>query len=143
MAENPYQSPIADSRSVVGVKSGTIEELRNVAKYQKGILYCILLQLLNIAFQMFLGYALKIEPTEGIRLIYGGLSLVVGIASTVFVFRLAINLYSTVVGIGLGVLTLIPCIGLFVLLIVNGKATSVLSRNGIKVGLMGANRSQI
>jgi len=43
----------------------------------------------------------------------------------------------------LGILTLIPCIGLIVLLVVNGKATGILKQNGIKVGLLGANLSQI
>ena len=37
------------------------------------------------------------------------------------------KVYSTGLGIVLGLLTLIPCVGLIVLLIVNGKATSVAS----------------
>ena len=69
--------------------------------------------------------------------------LVVGIVGTVFVFRLAIRVYSTGVGILLGVLTLIPCISLIVLLVVNGKATAILKQNGIKVGLLGANLSEV
>jgi hypothetical protein len=59
------------------------------------------------------------------------------------VFLLAIKVYSTGVGVLLGILTLVPCIGLIVLLIVNGKATGILKQNGIKVGLLGANLSQI
>ena len=143
MTENPFQSPTTDSRPIVGVRSGAIEELRNVAKYQKGILFCILIQLLNIALQIVLVYGLNIEPGTGFRLVQNGLSVVVGVASTIFVFLLAVNVYSKGVGIALGILTLTPCIGLIVLLIVNGKATSVLTRNGIKVGLLGAHRSQI
>jgi hypothetical protein len=69
--------------------------------------------------------------------------LVVGLVGTVFVFLLAIKVYNTGVGVLLGILTLVPCIGLFVLLVVNGKATGVLKQNGIKVGLLGANLSQI
>lgn len=65
------------------------------------------------------------------------------IVATVFVFLLSIKVYGTGLGIVLGVLTLIPCVGLIVLLVVNGKATSVLSRNGIRVGLLGADRGQI
>lgn len=46
-------------------------------------------------------------------------------------------------GIVLGILTLIPCIGLIVLLVINGKATGVLRENGIGVGLLGANLSKL
>jgi len=38
----------------------------------------------------------------------------------------------------LGVLSLVPLIGLLVLLVVNGKATNILRQNDIKVGLLGA-----
>lgn len=79
----------------------------------------------------------RIAPLIGIGV------LVVGLAGTVFVFLLAIKVYSTGVGVLLGILTLVPCIGLIVLLIVNGKATGILKQNGIKVGLLGANLSQI
>ena len=61
----------------------------------------------------------------------------------VFVFLLAIKVYSTGIGVLLGILALIPCIGLLVLLVVNIKATGILKKNGIKVGLLGANLSKI
>ena len=134
MSENPYQSPSAHS-PVVGVKSGSREDLRSVAKYQKGILVCILIYLISVIGQFAI-------PAEA-RAIIGLGILVVGLVGTVFVFLLAIKVYSTGVGVLLGILTLVPCIGLFVLLVVNGKATGVLKQNGIKVGLLGANLSQI
>jgi hypothetical protein len=65
-------------------------------------------------------------------------SLFITLASAVFVYLLAASVYSTAVGILLGVLALLPCINLIMLLIVNGKATSVLRAHGIKVGLLGA-----
>lgn len=134
MSTNPYQSPSTAS-PVVGVKSGTREDLRSVAKYQKGILVCILTQIILIICQF------AIPPD--FRPIIGVLSLVVGLAATVSVFLLATKVYSTGVGVLLGILTLIPCIGLIVLLVVNGKATGILRQNGIHVGLLGANLSQI
>jgi hypothetical protein len=130
MSENPYQSPNA-----VGVVGGTREELRQVATYQKGVLLCILIQLVAIVAQVFV-------PPE-IRLLVSLASLVVGLAATVFVFLLAIKVYSTGLGVLLGILTLIPCVGLLMLLFVNGKATSVLKQNGIRVGLLGANLSEV
>jgi hypothetical protein len=134
MSENPYQSPSAQSQ-VVGVKSGSREDLRSVAKYQKGILVCILIYLIAMIGQFAV-------PAE-LGFIIGLGVLVVGLVGTVFVFLLAIKVYNTGVGVLLGILTLVPCIGLFVLLVVNGKATGVLKQNGIKVGLLGANLSQI
>ena len=61
----------------------------------------------------------------------------------VFVFMLAMAVYNNAAGIVLGVLTLVPILGLIVLLIINGKATSILRQHGIKVGLMGASSRQI
>jgi hypothetical protein len=134
MSDNPYQPPSAAAQ-VVGVKSGSREDLKSVAQFQKGILVCILIYLCAVVFQFALPAELRLFLGLGIR--------VVGLAGTVFVFLLAIKVYSTGVGILLGILTIIPCVGLIVLLIVNGKATAILKQNGIKVGLLGADLSQI
>jgi hypothetical protein len=134
MTENPYQSPATDAR-VVGINSGNIEDLRKVAKYQKAILTCILIQLLAIGLQFALSAELRILLSLGL--------IIVGVASTVFIFLLATHVYSTGLGVLLGILALIPCIGLIVLLAINGKATTVLRNNGIEVGLLGANLSKI
>ena len=134
MNENPYQSP-SDESPIVGVKSGSREDLRSVAKYQKGILVCILVYLIAVIGQFAI-------PAEFRPIIALGV-LAVGLAGTVFVFLLAIKVYSTGVGVLMAILTLVPCVGLIMLLVVNGKATAILKQNGIKVGLLGANLSQI
>jgi len=134
MSDNPYQSPTTDAQ-IVGVLSGKREDLLRVAQSQKGIIICILVQLVTFVFQ----FALPIE----IRPILGLGFFGVGVVGTVFVFMLAIRVYGTGMGIFLGILALIPCIGLIVLLTVNGKATSVLRQNGIKVGFLGANLGEI
>jgi hypothetical protein len=129
MDDNPYAAPQADT-GAVGVLSGQREDLRSVAKYQKGILVCILLYLIAVIFQFAL-------PPEAMLVLIVGAVLVL-VAGTSFVFLLAMKVYGTGVGILLGLLTLIPLVGLIVLLRVNAKATSVLQQNGIKVGLLGA-----
>jgi uncharacterized membrane protein len=134
MSENPYQSPMADVQ-VVGVKSGKHEDVRAVAVYQKGILICILIYLLAVIGQLF-----AVQP--GLRLVLGLVVLAAGLAGLVFVFLLSTKVYSTGVGILLAILTLVPCLGLIVLLIVNGKATNILRQNGHKVGLLGASLSK-
>lgn len=134
MSQNPYQSPSTPSQAV-GVLSGAREDLRAVAKYQKGIVVCILIYLVAVFSQL-------VVP-QGVRPFIAGGVLLVGLAGTIFVFLLAMKVYSTGLGILFGILTLVPCIGLIVLLVVNGKATSILKQNGLKVGLLGADLSKI
>jgi hypothetical protein len=134
MSNNPYQVPDTPP-VVVGVNSGSLADLRSVAQFQKGILVCILIYLVAVVAQFAIPQDLR--PLVGLGV------LVVGLVGTVFVFLLATKVYNVGIGILLGILTLIPCLGLIVLLVVNGKATSILKRNGIKVGLLGADLSQI
>lgn len=110
-------------------------DLRSVAIYQKAILLCILLYIC-VAGARFL------MPPE-IQLLVSLALVPVAITSTVFVFLLATKTYGTGLGIVLGILTLIPCVGLIVLLIVNGRATSTLREHGIQVGLLGARLSDL
>ncbi len=130
MSQNPYQSPMTKPEAV-GVRSGRRSDLREVAKYQRGIIFCILFYLFAVVAQFLL------PPELRLFLAIGALGL--GIVSTVFVFLLAIKVYNVGLGVFLGILTLVPCIGLIVLLTVNGKATAILKANGIRVGLLGAN----
>ncbi|WP_339687156.1 hypothetical protein [Gimesia maris] len=106
------------------------EDIKLIAFRQKVILVCILIYLSAVAGQSMI--------PVGISLILGIPVGIVIIVAAVFIFLLATKLYGAVVGIFLGILTLIPLVGLFVLLIVNGKATKMLKENGVDVGLLGA-----
>ena len=110
--------------------------LRSIALFQKAILICIL---------VYLGAVVaNIAVPQELRWIIGlFVGLPTELAAAVLVFLLAIKVYNPVVGVLLGFLTLIPCVGLIVLLIINGQATSVLRRHGISVGLLGARLSDI
>jgi hypothetical protein len=105
-------------------------DLREIALRQKVILLCILVYILAIFGQ----YAI---PKE-FRIFLALPVLGVLIVADVFVFLLATKIYGTALGIVLGILTLIPCVGLITLLIVNSKATALLRAGGLKVGLLGA-----
>lgn len=111
------------------------EDLRSTALYEKGINLCILAYLPLVVLQFAI-------PPEA-RLFIALAIIPISITATVFVFLLATKVYSTGLGILLGILTLIPCIGLIVLLIINAKATTVLKERGIRVGLLGAKMSDI
>ena len=134
MNENPNQSTSVPSK-IVGINSGIPDDLRSVARYQKGILGCNLLYLIPVICSFT--FPDQLGPILGVC------GVVTGLLGTGFVFLLSIKVYGNGVGVLLGILTLIPCIGLLVLLAVNSKATAILKQNGIKVGLLGANISQI
>ena len=116
-----------------GRSSKGSDDLKTVAKYQKGVLLCILAEMLFFVLQMAAPQQLRPIISVGF--------LVASLVATVFVFLLAMKIYSTGVGVLWGILSLIPCVGLLVLLVVNGKATGVLKENGISVGLLGAKMS--
>jgi hypothetical protein len=111
-------------------------DLRSIAVYQKAVLVCILLNFAEILGQFAI-------PAEA-RFLLGLMIIVVGILSTVFVFLLAMKVSSSkFLGILQGILTLIPCVGLIVLLVINQTATTTLQQNGIRVGLLGARLSDL
>ena len=143
MTENPFDAPdaVEPAPSAVGVLTGDREDLRKVAKYQKGILLCILAYLGAVASIFLMP---KVVPFEMLWLVVPLLGLaILGIAVTgaVFVFLLSIKVYGVGLGVFWGVLSLIPPIAIFALFAVNQKATGVLKQNGIKVGFLGANIS--
>jgi hypothetical protein len=141
--ENPYQSPLADLEAV-GVLSGKQADLRAVAVYQKGILVCILVYVFSYIAGIVGSIVVDI-PIQGHQVIM--LIMMVGVLGStigglIFVFLLALKVYGKTLGIFLGLLSFLPCIGLLVLLAVNGKATSILKQNGHRVGLLGADLSK-
>ena len=139
MSYNPFEAPQSDSR-VIGILSGTRDDLRSVARYQKGFLVCIL----NVCILIYLivTFDLYAFPPE-LRMLFAIGVLCVGLTGAVFAFLLAMKTHGTGQGILLGILCLVPCIGLLGLLRINSKATNVLKQNGIKVGLLGADLKSI
>jgi hypothetical protein len=105
-------------------------DLRFVASKQKGIITCILLYLLVVLVRFVMPPRL-----DAILLATGG---VIAIVAAVFVFQLSVRLHGKGLGILFGILTLVPLVGLVVLLVVNGKATALLKENGWQVGFLGA-----
>lgn len=113
--------------------------LRQVAAQQRAINLCILAEIVILVGRVFSIQSGAWKMAMAISIVY----LAVAIVGAVFLFTLAISLYNTGVGVVLGILTLVPILGLIILLIVNHKATTVLRGHGIKVGLLGANPSTI
>ncbi|MBN2021806.1 MAG: hypothetical protein JW809_03350 [Pirellulales bacterium] len=138
MSENPFQSPPEFARAM-GVRSGRREDVRSVAIYQKGIIVCILFQLLAYAALVFNAASLGSPLLEFLA---GMGFLMVSLAGFIFIVLLSMKVYNVVVGVVLGLLVLVPLLGLLVLLGINGKATKILQTNGHRVGLLGADLSR-
>lgn len=111
------------------------EHLLAVAFAQRGIIVCILIYFGLVAAQF------AIPPEFKFWLALGLIPL--GLLATVFVFMLALRVYGQTTGIVLGLLTLVPVVGLIVLLAVNQRATKILTDADVRVGLLGANTSDI
>ena len=136
---NPFEAPNSE---VVGVISGQKDDLRKVATYQRGIMLCIL-----GTFFIVFGNVTASQVPDMVVMIQAILSilyLLILIAGAVLVVMMSIKVYEQLwVGILLGLLTMVPCIGLLFLLVVNQKATKVLRANGVRVGLLGGNPNDV
>lgn len=109
-------------------------DLRQVAIYQKVILICILVYLILVVVNIVL-QSIGMPPFALLPLALVAFGAV--ITGAVFVFMMALKLNSVGIGVVLGIITLIPIIGLIVLLVINSKATAALRYGGYKVGLLG------
>lgn len=130
--QNPYAAPV-EADEALGVNSGTMADLKAVATYQRGVLVCLLVQIVLI-----IGSGALVDLAPPIPTVAAYSILIAALSGAVFVFLLATKVYKGALGIVVGILSLLPCINVLILVMVNGKATSVLKQNGIKVGLMGA-----
>jgi len=110
------------------------QDLYSIAVNQKVILVCIFLYLLVVIVQFAVPSEVRIFLAIGV---FG-----IGIVATVFVFLLALKVWGTGMGIVLAILTLIPCIGLIALVVINQQASGILTNHGYEVGLLGASLSQ-
>lgn len=89
MNENPYQAPSSGGEAY-GVLSGRREDVRSVAVYQKGILVCVLLNLLL--------FICRAGVAESMRVYIFIPYVLTGIAGLVYVVLLAMKVYGTGLG---------------------------------------------
>jgi hypothetical protein len=118
--------------------SGPMIDLKKVAKQQRTLIYCILTEILLMVARIAVSGSI---PMLG--LLFALIYLGVAVTAAVFIFMLAISLYNVGLGVVLGILALIPLLGLLILLMVNGKATKLLRSHGVRVGLLGADPKTI
>ncbi|MEQ1905458.1 MAG: GYF domain-containing protein [Pirellulaceae bacterium] len=102
-----------------------------IAKNQKYVIYVILAQLVTM---LVAGIVWPLAPF---------LFIATWVLQVLTVFKFFIVVYKKETGIILGILSLIPILGLIILLLVNNKATSILRDNGFKIGLLGVSDDAI
>ena len=126
-------------------RTQSASDLKQVAWSQKVLIVCLLghlaLWLWCIA-SMIGGRDANGEQTDLFSLVLI-LSVLWGIFSGVFNCLVEVKLSGAVVGVLVAILSAFPCLGLFLILIVNTRATSALQANGVRVGFLGARISDI
>ena len=130
MAENPFEAPTVPPQ-VMAMRSVSSEQLKKIATYQRGVIYCLLLQI----FFMFVFFGIRsVEHAILIQLLF---SIMLAVVTVTCACLLGVQVYGTGLGIAMGLATMVPCFGIFILLVLNVTATNVLNKNGIHVGFLG------
>jgi hypothetical protein len=113
-------------------------ELERIIRYQRWLIAVVLMQL--TVWGGFLGLALlgKIHLTGNVLRLPVVLTFILGGVGAIFVFLLSWELRGAFAAIAFGGATVFPVIGLLILTLVNGYATTELRKHGIKVGTFGA-----
>ena len=109
-----------------------------MAKYQQWVLYALLANIVINVMAMSTRGA-DVAVSLGLAV----LALAIVVISMFAIFSLAKEVYGIGVGVVCALLMVVPCVSLLTLLVVNGKATSILQQGGIKVGFMGVSPDKI
>lgn len=139
MSDSPYKPPEAASYAPQAtVNEGMREHLRDVARYQRWVMFALLANIAaNIAVFALGGLPWPVQV--GV--------LVVALGVVGFAIASVFLLTNEISGVGLAVLCsilmFVPCVSLITLLIINQKATSLLQSNGVKVGFLGVDPNSI
>ena len=134
--QNPYQPP-GNAAAPSNLPPAERDKLREIARYQRNI---------NLVILCYFGAGFLIRALNELavgRIVGGVIAVGVLVAGAYFAVMMARALYSTAVAVISGILLLVPCVGLLTLLVLNNRATARLGAAGIKVGLIGADPSEI
>ena len=140
MSDNPYQAPAEEppedkQESVKQQKLAFQLDLKTIIKHQKGVVACLCVYLLFLIGPF-------LSPSEG-KLFSVFMLMVVAVMAAAYAFPLETLLFNRSVAILLTLLTLLPGVGLLILLTVAHQTTKFLRSKGIHAGLFGANLSDV
>jgi len=118
------------------------DELRRIVRYQRWVVAILLAQI-----ALWVGY-IAIGLVRGAPVV-GGLrfptllTFILGGVGGIYTFLLYWSIRNPFIAIVMGAGTVVPCIGVLVLLAANTAATSILKDHGVRVGFLGAFESDI
>ena len=137
--DNPYKTP--ECPSDVLVTSETREKLRRIARSQHHVNLAVLLYLAVIPIMMAVN-AIFTDPAW-ISSLLGLYILGVIFFGAFATYRLTSLIKGHFIAVLYMIGLLIPLLGLLLLLSINGEATKIFKKAGIKVGLLGADVKSI
>ena len=117
-----------------------VADLKRLAGYQRWVIACVLAQI-----TMWLGILVM-------SIVDGGwidtdvpkfLTWIFGIGGGIYAFLIYWTLRNPFFALVMGLASVIPFLGLLTLTVVNGAASRILNRNGVQVGLFGADLNEI
>lgn len=118
------------------------DELRRIVRYQRWLVAVVLAQL-----ALWVGFialtALSGGRGDGGVRFAMTLTFILGGVGGVFVFLLSYSLRGAFAAVVFGLATVVPCMGLIILTLVNGYASAELKKHGVKVGLFGASLEDV
>lgn len=118
------------------------ERLRRLARYQRWLIAVVLAQLV-----VWFGFVVVLISSRNLD---GGairvpivLTFVLNVVGAIHVFLASWELRGAVAAVGFGLATLFPFLGLLIITMVNGQATTELKKHGVYVGIFGASAADI
>ena len=123
-----------------GPPERSVESLKRIARYQRWLIAVVLGQLILWAGFIALTLLARRAPQVQFPTV---LTFILGAVGAVFVFLLSWELKGPFAAVVFAAATVIPCMGLIVLTLVNGYASTELKKNGVKVGVFGTNEAAI
>ncbi len=134
--ENPYTPPVSAPADLPR-SDADLQRLHGIAVSQRRVMLCVLGYLGLVIGSLFFG------GSESATMVVGLIGLIIVIAGLVSVVQLAYRIKSTTAAVIVGVLSLIPLVGLITLLVVNGWASKELKKAGFRIGLLGASPGKV
>ena len=117
------------------------EELKRIVRYQRWLIAVVLAQLaLWLGFIGLTALGRGRGPDMEFPVV---LTFVLGATGGIFVFLLSWELRGAFGAVVFGLSAVIPCLGLMIITLVNGYATTELRKHGVKVGVFGASPESV
>ncbi|MBN9122447.1 MAG: hypothetical protein J0I06_25440 [Planctomycetes bacterium] len=117
------------------------DELKRIVRYQRWLVAVVLAQL--VLWAGYVGLLVVSGPRRPDMDFPAALTLVLGAVGGIFVFLTSWELRGAFAAVVFGLATVVPCMGLLILALVYGYATTELRKNGVKVGLFGASLAAV